>query len=103
METVFIRINRKHLKIAINDILYLEAAGSYLRLITLKDKYSISQNLSQFMRKNNLPAMMRVHRSYIINLSRVDSFDKENVYISKSKIPVSGKFKEEFMSRIHCL
>lgn len=102
-EVVFIRINRKHLKIAIDDILYLKAAGSYLRLITLKDKYSLSQNLSQFMRKNNMPAMIRVHRSYVVNISKVHSFDKKNAYIGKRKIPIGGNFKEKFMSQIHCL
>ncbi|GAB1444795.1 hypothetical protein MASR2M41_04200 [Flammeovirgaceae bacterium] len=103
MEAVYIRIEKKHLKIPLDEILYLEAAGSYLKLITVKEEFSLSQNLSQFIRKNEIPILIRVHRSYIINLNKIDSFDKESVYIKKKKIPISGGYREEFLSRIHCL
>lgn len=103
MEVIFIRIDKRHLKVPIDTILYLEAAGSYLRLITIKEKYSLSQNLSQFMRTHNIPDLVRVHRSYVVNLSKVDSFDNESVYIAKSRIPISNNHKEEFMTRIRDL
>lgn len=103
MEAIFIRIDKRHLKVPIDTILYVEAAGSYLRLITIKDKYSLSQNLSQFMRNNNIPELVRIHRSYVINLSKVDSFDKESVYIRKIRIPISNNHREDFLARIRCL
>lgn len=103
MEAVFIRMDKRHIKVPRANILYLEAAGSYLKLVTLKGEFSLSQNLSQFIRKNEISELIRTHRSYIINLNRVDSFDKESVYIRKNKIPISSSYREEFLSRIHCL
>ncbi|MBP9924525.1 MAG: LytTR family transcriptional regulator [Cyclobacteriaceae bacterium] len=103
MEAVYIRIDKKHIKVPLDNILYLEAAGSYLKLVTLKGEFSLSQNLSQFLRKNEIPVLIRTHRSYIINLNRVDSFDKESVYIRRNKIPISNNYREKFISRIHCL
>ncbi|HNP06001.1 MAG TPA: LytTR family DNA-binding domain-containing protein [Cyclobacteriaceae bacterium] len=103
MEAVFARIDKRHLKIQLDNILYLEAAGSYLKLVTLKEEFSLSQNLSQFIRRNDIPVLVRIHRSYIINLNKVDSFDNESVYIRKNKIPISNSYREEFLSRVHCL
>ncbi|HRK55195.1 MAG TPA: LytTR family DNA-binding domain-containing protein [Cyclobacteriaceae bacterium] len=103
MEAVFARIDKRHLKIQLDSILYLEAAGSYLKLVTLKEEFSLSQNLSQFIRRNDIPVLIRIHRSYIINLNKVDSFDNESVYIRKNKIPISNSYREEFLSRVHCL
>ncbi|MFZ1809359.1 MAG: LytTR family DNA-binding domain-containing protein [Cyclobacteriaceae bacterium] len=103
MEAVYIKIDNRHLKIPLDSILYLEAAGSYLKMITLKEEFSLSQNLSQFIRRNEIPVLIRIHRSYIINLNKIDSFDKESVYIRKNKIPISSSYREEFLSRIHCL
>lgn len=103
MEAVFARIDKRHLKIQLDSILYLEAAGSYLKLVTLKEEFSLSQNLSQFIRRNDIPVLVRIHRSYIINLNKVDSFDNESVYIRKNKIPISNSYREEFLSRVHCL
>jgi len=103
MEAVFARIDKKHFKIQLDNILYLEAAGSYLKLVTLKEEFSLSQNLSQFIRRNDIPVLIRIHRSYIINLNKVDSFDNECVYIRKNKIPISNSYREEFLSRVHCL
>ncbi|MEQ8424650.1 MAG: LytTR family DNA-binding domain-containing protein [Cyclobacteriaceae bacterium] len=103
METVYVRSNDKYLRTAIDEILYLEAAGSYLKLVTIRGEYSLSQNLSQFMRKNPISALQRVHRSFVVNLKKVDSFDSQFIYISEFKIPMGQTHKVNFMTRIHCL
>lgn len=99
----FIRKNEKNLKVDPGNILYIQAKGSYLFIVTNNEKFSLTQNLSQFMRKNELPSMVRVHRSFIVNIDLVDSFDYRFIYIGKHKVPIGGNYREGFLSHTHCL
>ncbi len=100
---LFIRKDERHRKIRVKDIQYISAAGSYLEIVTLDENFSISQNLSQFIRKNPISSLVRVHRSYIVNLECVDSFDHEYIYAGQHQIPIGEKFREQFMEGIRCI
>jgi DNA-binding LytR/AlgR family response regulator len=100
---LFIRKDERHRKIRVQDIQYISAEGSYLEIVTLDEKFSLSQNLSQFIRKNPISSLVRVHRSYIVNLESVDSFDHEYIYAGEHRIPIGEKFREQFMEGIRCI
>ena len=99
----FIREGGRHKKIRLNDLLFIEADGSYAKLVTNTGQHVITQNLSTFLRKANLPLLVRVHRSYIINVNRVDSFDESYVYIDKYPIPVSKTYRSEFLTTLNAM
>jgi DNA-binding LytR/AlgR family response regulator len=101
INTLFVRRNDRHVKILVSDILFIQAQGSYLELVTKQDKYSVALNLSQFLRKNPIENLIRVHRSYIINIRALDSFDHGFVYLGKHQIPIGDSFREQFMKDIH--
>lgn len=100
---LFIRKNERHQRIKVQDIQYIHAAGSYLEIVTPREKFSVSQNLSQFARKNPIALLVRVHRSYIVNLAWVDSFDNAYVYFGQLQIPIGSTYREKFMERIRCI
>ena len=100
---LFIRKNERHQRIKVKDIQYIHAAGSYLEIVTLHEKFSVSQNLSQFVRKNSIAALVRVHRSYIVNLACVDSFDNAYVYFGQLQIPIGSAYRVKFMESIRSL
>lgn len=99
----FIREGGRHKKIRLTDLLFIEADGSYAKLVTSTCQHTIAQNLSTFLRKTSLPLLVRIHRSYIINVSRVDSFDESYVYIDKYPIPISKTYRNEFLSTLNAL
>lgn len=99
----FIREGGRHKKIRLEDLLFIEADGSYAKLVTSSGQHVITQNLSTFLRKASLPLLVRVHRSYIINMNQVDSFDESYVYIDKYPIPVSKTYRSEFLSTLNAL
>lgn len=101
--SVFIRKNDRHLRLLIQDIQYIEAAGSYLLLVTSKEQFSLSQNLSHFMRKNAIPELVRIHRSYVVNIGKVDSFDNTYAYIGDKRLPIGATYKDDFMKSVHCV
>lgn len=99
----FIRAGGRHRKIKSENLLFVEADGSYAKVVTDEGMYTLSQNLSAFQRKANLPCLLRVHRSYLININRVDSFDDTYIYIGKSPIPLSKSYRSEFLSLLNAL
>jgi DNA-binding LytR/AlgR family response regulator len=98
---VFIRKDDRQHKLQVQDILFIRANGSYLEIVTPAEIFSVSQNLSQFMRRNPIPGLVRVHRSFIVNLNWLDSFDHEFVYLGSHQIPIGDSFRTKFMKGIH--
>lgn len=102
-QSLFIRENGKYKKLMTDEILFIEAAGSYVEIQTQTQRHTLTQNLSAFFRKTPLANIVRIHRSYAINITRVDSFDESSVYVGNHKLPLSDQHRHEFLSRVHCL
>lgn len=101
--SLFIRTNGKYKKIQCDDIIFIEASGSYVHVQTKQERFTLSQNLSHFHKKTPLPNLARIHRSYIVNMNHVDSFEDSFVYIRDHKLPISENFKVEFLNKVRCL
>lgn len=102
-QTLFVKSNGRFNKINSNDILFVEASGSYVHIQTIAQRFTLSQNLAQFQRKTPLSFLVKIHRSYIVNMNKVDSFDEAFVFIENHKIPLSENHRKEFLDKIHCL
>jgi len=100
---LFVRTKGGYRKVLQEDILFVEAFGSYAHIQTTDQRYTLSQNLAHFQRKTPLPNLVRIHRSFIVNINRVDSFEESNVFVQNHKLPLSDNFKADFLKRIHCL
>lgn len=101
--TLYIKKDGKYKRVAAMNILYLTAEGRCLHLVTTTDDFSIPQNLSEFVQKNNIPFLMRVHRSYLVNLQQVDSFDQSFVYVGSHQIPIGHTYRHKFMEELKSL
>lgn len=102
-QSLFVKINGRFKKIHGDEILFIEASGSYLNIQTSGERYTLSQNLAHFQKKTPLANLVRIHRSYIINVDKVEFFEESFVFIRNHKLPLSDNFKAEFLARIHCL
>ncbi len=99
-DCVFVKSGKKFLKIKTEEILFIQAEGSYSRLITLKNEFVVSFNLSHFHQQIDNKYFIRIHRSFIINIKNIDSFDLDNVYINSKSIPMSKQFSDNFLNVI---
>lgn len=100
---VFVKRENRYVKVPVESILYLSAAGSYLRLHTAGEAYTISQNLSQFLRNHPISSLVRVHRSFLVNASRVDSFDHTFVYIGEHRVPIGDSYRHQLMETLRSI
>lgn len=92
-EYFFIKEKGAHFKVLLSDILYLQALGDYVNIYTANKKYTINYTLGAI--ENELPAnkFMRVHRSYIVAVDKIDSIEEGTAYINQQPIPVSNAQK----------
>ena len=94
---VFIKADGKLVKVAFDDILYVEGQGDYLALVTTKGKLMTLQNFATLMQSLPYPDFIRVHKSYIIPFDKIEKFEKNRVYIKDKVIPVSDTYRNEFL------
>ena len=97
---LFLRKEEKHVKIERNDILFLSSSSKGVDVVTTQNSFFVNQNLKRFVVENDLPFLVRVHRSYYVNIHRVDSFDQSFVYLGSHRIPVGASCRQLLMAAI---
>lgn len=102
-DSLFIKKESRYCRIDINLIQFVEANGSYIDIYTDGDKYTLAVNLLHFENQIKNENFMRIHRSFIINLSKVDSFDSGRAFIGTTPIPISKTYKEAFNKKLQQL
>jgi DNA-binding LytR/AlgR family response regulator len=94
MESIFVKSGDFYRKIAIDDVTHIEADGSYCKVFSKDDKYTLSFNLNHFQKEVKANDLIRVHRSYVVNRKHVDGFDRASLLIGKQIIPVSSTYRD---------
>ncbi|MBT0607387.1 LytR/AlgR family response regulator transcription factor [Aequorivita echinoideorum] len=102
-DRIFVRHNEKMLKIDIKDIYYIEADRNYSRIFTATREYLLVMTLKDIDEKLPYNHFLRIHRSYIINLSQINEVAGTHVVISKKAIPMSKSMRNELLSRLQTL
>jgi DNA-binding LytR/AlgR family response regulator len=98
-DAIFIKIKKRYVKIAVDSILYLKANGAYTNLYTADNEYLLTMNLHTFETRIQHQHLMRIHRSYIVNLKMVDSFEKDYLIVGNTTLSISKQFQDEFHNR----
>ena len=94
LNSIFVKKGDYHRKVLLEDVLYIEANGSYCNVYAEGNSYTFSFNLNHFQKQVSSPILKRVHRSYIVNLKNVDGFDRTTLLIGDKIIPVSNSYKD---------
>ncbi len=97
---IFIKSDSKMIKINLTDILFVEGLKDYLSIQTNTEKLITLQNLKNVEQYLNPQQFMRVHKSYIVSLSKIDSIERNRIFIGEYVIPIGDTYKEIFLKRI---
>ena len=92
---LYIKSNLKKRKVYTKDIKWVEALGDYVKVVTLNSNIIVLSSLRNFEKKLPVNKFLRIHKSYIINLDRVDNLSNKTVEIESNLIPVSRNKKAE--------
>lgn len=97
---LFVRNHDKLVKVAVKEILYIEADRNYSKICTHNKDYTIVQPLKQFEDKLPMGPFMRVHRSFIINIANIDEVATSHLIVGKKAIPISKPLRDELLKRL---
>ncbi|HMK07375.1 MAG TPA: LytTR family DNA-binding domain-containing protein [Flavobacterium sp.] len=97
---LYVRAERKMVKIMVDDIQYIESLKDYVRII-LRDRQVITKQTITAL-EEMLPEkeFMRVHRSFIVAMKKIDSYNLTSVFIGKTELPVGPLYRHEISKRL---
>jgi DNA-binding LytR/AlgR family response regulator len=92
---LYFRADRKMIKVALEEILYIESLKDYIKVVTSSKTVITKQSISSL--EETLPKgnFIRIHRSFIVALNKVESYNHEIVEIAKKEFPISRMYSHE--------
>lgn len=100
---IYVNVDRRLVKVNIPDILFIEAKGDYIAIKTEGKSFIVHSTLKKVKDKLPEKMFMKIHRSFIINFSKIIDIEDNTVLIQKSVIPVSRANKSELIKRLNLL
>jgi DNA-binding LytR/AlgR family response regulator len=99
-EHIFIKSNLKKLKVYTNRIKWIEAYGDYVKVVTEQETNLVLSTMKSFEKDLSNDKFIRVHKSYIINIDKVERFNSKFAEIGVTKIPLSRNKKEDLIKAL---
>ena len=97
---IFVRSERKMVKVVFDEILYVESLSDYIKIYTKSSILVTRETISNIEKKLPTQQFLRAHRSYIINFDKIDSYTNEFIEIEKNAIPISRTYKENVLKKL---
>jgi len=98
-EYFFIKSGKTLHKVLLKDILYVEGEKEYVRLVTTTEQLLVYRRMKEIEEQLSAP-FIRVHLSYIVNIARLDKIQDNHIFIGGRQIPVSDKFRDQFVAAV---
>jgi DNA-binding LytR/AlgR family response regulator len=102
-EFVFVKDNGILKRINVDDILYLEAMGDYVKVHTPQKFHVLHATLKSIEEKLPSSKFLRVHRSYIVSLNKIDYIQEGMIAIGKASVPVADTYRTALNKRLNLL
>ena len=90
---LYLRVDRKMVKVLFNDILYIEGLRDYVRIFTTSKTIVTKHLLSSLEEMLPADGFLRIHRSYIFSISKIESYNTDTIEIEKKELPIGRLFK----------
>ena len=102
-DSIFVRDHEKMVKIIIKDIYYIEADRNYCRIFSKEREYLLVLTLKDMEDKLPPEHFVRIHRSYIVNISHIDEVAGGHVVVFKKAIPLSKVLRSDLLKRLQTI
>ncbi len=95
-ESIYVNVNRRYVKVVFKEIKYVESVKDYISIHTLSDTIITKDTITNFETK--LPSnFLRIHRSFIVNRSKITAFTSHDIEIETKEIPIGGSYRDEVL------
>ena len=97
---IFVKTEHKIQKIYLDDILYIEGLKDYISIFTRSERIITLQNMKKMEESLPSKSFIRVHKSYIIALGKIESIERSRIQIGEKIIPIGDTYREYFFKQI---
>lgn len=99
-KTIWVKSNKKSYPIKLSELSYIESDGDYLKLYLDNKPIVIHETLKHFISKLPNKVFMKIHRSFVINITKVEYIEGNQVSLASKLIPLAASYREEFYKAI---
>jgi len=100
-DSFFVKDAQYFHKIKFDDVLYIESDGAYITLVTEKKKHLLRGSIQLYLEKMKSYKFFRVHRSYAVNLDKIQYINSSYLTIKDHNIPISKNFRENLLALLN--
>ncbi|KXX67713.1 LytTR family DNA-binding domain-containing protein [Flammeovirga sp. SJP92] len=101
-DTLYVKADNKIIKLSLKNIYFVEALSDYMLINTIDKKYVIHSTMKA-LEKKFPDNFIRVHRSYIVNLTKVETIEDLQIEMPQKSIPIGNSYKNNFLSKLNFL
>ena len=102
-EEIYVRSDSKLIRISLGDILFVEALADYVIIKTTIKQHIVHYTMKGIESRLPVRCFARTHRSYIVNLDKIESLEDNSVLINEKYIPIGASYKDALMNRLNFL
>jgi len=99
----FVRSDSKMVRISYGSILFVEALADYVIIQTVNKKHIVHFTMKGIASRLPGDSFVRTHRSYIVNLDKIESLEDNSILIGEKYIPIGASYKDAFLNRLNFL
>jgi two-component system response regulator LytT len=99
-EKITVKSGKRIYQLAVEDIRFIETCGDYVTIFATDKKLLVHGTLKTWEEKLRSSGFLKVHRTNIVNLSRIDHLEGNQIQIGEHKLPVSEQFREQLLERM---
>lgn len=97
----FLKIDSRLVKIPFAEVLYVEALGDYVHLVTDGKKHIVYATLKTVASRFPEAMFLRVHRSFIVNIARITAIEDNSALVGNRLIPIGATYLKDVLKRLH--
>ena len=97
---MFVRSDRKMVKVDFNSILYIESLSDYVKIFTADKTIVTRETISSLEVKLSEEKFIRIHRSFIVSLKNITSYTNEFIEVHQKALPISRSYKESVLQKL---
>ena len=97
---LYFRVDRKMVKVFLHDILYIEGFSDYVKIITPSKTLITKQLISALEETLPKEIFIRIHRSFIISVNKINSYNADIIIIGKTELPIGRLFKQNVIRKL---
>jgi DNA-binding LytR/AlgR family response regulator len=94
---IYVKVDRRMVKIMLDDIIYIESIKDYVKVFTANSTIITRQTIRSVEAMLSENKFFRIHRSYIVSLEKIKSFSAENVTIGNTELPIGRLYRNSFL------